>query len=311
MFSDFFETVFNLDNRLFRTLRDLFIPGELTNKYLAGKQRPFFQPLRLFFVSTVLMLSAHAILAVEKVGDKFNASIENARAGAYERAFASELSAKLDTIAMEYPGASNLALLDTIKARNPTTSSDSIRIGILNVKAYNDIQGEELAVAAVDFYTLSPQEIIALYEVTDWQSQYLVRQFYALMHSDSRAITNIMGQLIWGVIFLIPMSALMLKLIYIRRKRTYVEHLVFSLHVHALIFLLQALAAIVFYWFDTSVLLWATLPLTIVYFIGAQKRVYRQGWIKTLIKAWLLFIGYSVILSMAFGIGILASFLLF
>lgn len=310
LFSDFFETVFNLDNRLFRTLRDLVIPGQITIKYLAGKQRPFFQPLRLFFVSTVLMLSAYAIFAGDRAGESFDTSIEEARGGAYQQIFESDLRAELDSLETEFSGAASAALLDTIRSRHLSNPPDSIFVGILDIDE-NNVGGMELKVSEADFYTLSSGELLEKYKVEGWLAQYQTKQLHAIMRSGSRAIPGIMGQLIWGIVFIIPITALMLKFIYIRRKHTYVEHLVFSLHTHSFLFLIQALAAIVFYWFDTPALLWATIPLTIIYFIVAQKRVYRQGWFKTLIKAWLLFIGYTMIVSTAFGIGVVGALLMY
>lgn len=311
LFSGFFETVFNLDNRLFRTLRDLVIPGQLTIKFLAGRQRPYFQPLRLFFASTVLMLSAYAIFTADRVGKKFDASIENARSNAYHKVFEHDMLQQLDSLEEEFPTTDAQALLDTIRARHLTMEQDSMHLGIIDIKADNSLDGKELVIPAVDFHTLPIDTLIQKYNIENWIAQYQVKQIVSVSRSGSRAIAGIMGQLIWGVVFLIPLSALMLKLIYIRRKRTYVEHLVFSLHVHAFLFLLQALAAIVFYWFNSNILLWATIPLTILYFIAAQKHVYNQGWIKTLIKAWLLFFGYTMILSMAFGFGMLGALLLY
>lgn len=311
LFSDFFETIFNLDNRLFITLRDLVVPGKLTNKYLAGKQRPFFQPLRLFFVSTVLMLSTYAILTVDRVGDTFDSTIETARAKAYHRIFELEMLADLDTLEKEFPAASSLALLDTIRSRHLTLGRDSMTIGYIEFRNDNTLNGKNLMVDMVDFHTMPPGELAEKYGVEHWMHRYQISQIVTIARSGARSITNIMGQLIWGVVFLIPLSALMLKLIYIRRKRNYVEHLVFSLHVHSFLFLLQALAAIVFYWFDSQVLLFATIPLTVIYFVLAQKRVYRQGWGKTFMKAFLLFLGYCFILSLAVGIGVLASLILY
>lgn len=311
LFSELFETVFNLDNRLFKTLRDLPIPGELTIKYLAGKQRPFFRPLRLFFVATVLMLSAYTILAVDQIGESFDASVEEARASAYHRVFERELAAELDTLQDEFPDPRAVALLDTIHTRFLSDSRDSISIGYLEFKQEGAFEGRELRMDLADYHTALPQEIPELYGVAGWFNQYQVSQIIAINRSGARGIANLMGQLIWGVLLLIPLSALMLKIIYIRRKRTYMEHLVFSLHVHAFLFLFQALAAIVLYGFATPVLLWVSIGVTVLYFVVAQKRVYRQGWIKTLVKAFVLFLGYNLILSVALGIGALMSMLLY
>jgi hypothetical protein len=80
---------------------------------------------------------------------------------------------------------------------------------------------------------------------------------------------------------LLPVYALILKLLYVRRKRYYVEHFIFALHVHAFVFLIFFLMLIIPEWLDFILLL--TVP---IYIWLALKRVYAQGWIKTTIK-WL------------------------
>ncbi|MEM6769633.1 MAG: DUF3667 domain-containing protein, partial [Bacteroidota bacterium] len=254
LFSEFFESVLNVDNRLFSTLRNLPIPGELTNKYLAGKQRPFFRPLRLFFVITVVMLSSFAVVVVDQAGDDIDADVESARNAAYHAVFEQELRERLDSVAPEFPGASTAALIDTVKARYLSTEPDSIDVDILADEDFGDYDG--IKVAEADFYSLTPRELIEKYEIEGWMFQYQVKQMIALSRGGSRAVGGLIGQMVWGILIIIPLAAAMLKLFYIRRKRTYVEHLVFTLHVHAFLFLIQALAALTFYWFESNIIWW-------------------------------------------------------
>ena len=100
--------------------------------------------------------------------------------------------------------------------------------------------------------------------------------------------------------FLLPIFALLLKLIYLRRKWFYTEHLVFGLHTHAFAFIVYAIiiACIGSGWGSVwanklSNILVIAIP---VYFYIAQKRVYGQGWIKTAFKAMLLAWLYSFVL---------------
>lgn len=109
---------------------------------------------------------------------------------------------------------------------------------------------------------------------------------------------------------LLPVFAALLKLIYLRRGRLYIEHLVFALHCHAFVFTLtsvemawrlygQAASAshaphrIGPAWFG---LLFA---LTVVYLVLAMKRVYRQGWMKTVVKFGILTLAYGVLFWLA------------
>jgi len=94
--------------------------------------------------------------------------------------------------------------------------------------------------------------------------------------------------------FLLPLFAASLKLLYLRRKRLYVEHLVFLLHVHAFAFL--ALAPLLLVRSDWLVL--AACLALLAYGLTAMRAVYKQNWGKTLVKSTLLCIGYVFLLSL-------------
>ncbi len=119
------------------------------------------------------------------------------------------------------------------------------------------------------------------------------------------------GQIPVVMFLMLPVFALLLKLIYVRRGWYYSEHLVFGLHTHALAFLVFTLVVLL------SVLgagaAWIGVLTTVclvaipIYFVLAQKRVYGQGWPKTLFKACLLGSLYSFVLL---GFGLVLTVLL-
>lgn len=52
---DAVETLFNIDNRVFKTLKDLFLkPGEITRNYLEGQRAAYLPPLRIYLSISVL-----------------------------------------------------------------------------------------------------------------------------------------------------------------------------------------------------------------------------------------------------------------
>ncbi|MEM9930201.1 MAG: DUF3667 domain-containing protein, partial [Bacteroidota bacterium] len=104
LLSEFFETVFSLDNKLFRTFKNLVYPGRLTNYYLRGKQKPFFNPLRLFFFSGVLMVAAYSFYTTQQVGDSMDRGIAKERNKAYKHKFCVKLSKRIDSIQASFPG---------------------------------------------------------------------------------------------------------------------------------------------------------------------------------------------------------------
>lgn len=101
---------------------------------------------------------------------------------------------------------------------------------------------------------------------------------------------------------LLPVYALLLKLLYVRRRRYYIEHFVFALHVHAISFTLFSLVLI--YRSDLFVL---AVSFTIALYVWlAMKRVYAQGYLITTLK-WVA-LGFSYMILVTFG-GLLAAIL--
>ncbi len=110
---------------------------------------------------------------------------------------------------------------------------------------------------------------------------------------------------------MLPVFALLLKIMYLFKRRLYFEHLIVALHSHAFIFLsllmltLLGLArgalASVATWTQAP-LLWLmwTMGLWIpMYLLLMQKRIYRQGWVLTIAKYSVLGLAYSMLLTFA------------
>ncbi len=119
---------------------------------------------------------------------------------------------------------------------------------------------------------------------------------------------------------LLPLFAVMLKLLYAFKRRLYMEHLLVALHSHAFLclalLLMFATMALqrwlapgpgalhgLFNWIEG--LLWAWMPL---YLLLMQKRIYGQGWTMTLIKYSLL--GFCYVMLLSFGAAFTAMFAL-
>lgn len=96
-----------------------------------------------------------------------------------------------------------------------------------------------------------------------------------------------------GIFLMMPLFAAILKLLYVRRKRFYVEHFVFALHVHAFTFLTFLLMLLLPWdWLNAVLSIWVML-----YVFLAMKRVYGQGILKTAAKYALLGWAYTFLLG--------------
>jgi hypothetical protein len=126
--------------------------------------------------------------------------------------------------------------------------------------------------------------------------RFFVHTMNKMDDADPRTIANAMlDHLPTALFVMLPVFAFILKLIYIRSRRFYVEHLVFSLHNHAFYFLVFAISVPIPGHFSDPI---AVLSCG-VYSLVALRRYYGQGWLKTLLKGSMLGCGYSILLLFA------------
>jgi hypothetical protein len=111
-----------------------------------------------------------------------------------------------------------------------------------------------------------------------------------------RIKAGIFGALPQTMFVLMPVFALLLKLFYLFKRRLYMEHLIVALHSHAFLFAILLIGALLsllkgwivphaawaehpFFWLEVALSIWAPL-----YLLLMQKRIYRQGWVVTVLK---------------------------
>ena len=129
-----------------------------------------------------------------------------------------------------------------------------------------------------------------------------------------RFLRTVIGYVPTVLFIVLPVFALLLKVLYVRRGWYYSEHLIFGLHTHAFAFVVFSLATLIALAATrvpglggVLVALFLSIPL---YFYVAQKRVYGQGWIKTAAKAVVLSFAYLMVLSVGLvAIFVFAAFL--
>lgn len=101
-----------------------------------------------------------------------------------------------------------------------------------------------------------------------------------------------------AVFLLLPVFAGLLALVYRRARRIFVEHFVFALHYHSVLFLGFVLGMLID-WDPLWVALLLAFPL---HLLLAMHRVYGQGWGKSIIKLILLTGAYNFLLIVLFAV---------
>ncbi|MBK7407719.1 MAG: hypothetical protein IPJ40_06325 [Saprospirales bacterium] len=155
---------------------------------------------------------------------------------------------------------------------------------------------DSLVVSLDDLYELNPDSLLNKYQVEGFWHRIITKQKIKFLVDGKSFGTTVIGKLTWALFFLLPMLALGLKVVYIRRGFFYVEHLILAVHVHTFAFLLFILMLLAEPLLKTNVgPAWGILLLVIgLYVLFAQKLYYRQGWAKTILKFILIQIYYYI-----------------
>lgn len=100
---------------------------------------------------------------------------------------------------------------------------------------------------------------------------------------------------------LLPMFALLLKVVYLRRM--YFDHLIFSLHLHSAAYVILAMMLPLEELADRYVVLMILQVVLLVYFLAyfvmAVRRVYQSDWHAVALKSAIVLFGYMIVVSVA------------
>ena len=129
--------------------------------------------------------------------------------------------------------------------------------------------------------------------ITDDEMNFLDRKAEKFDNMGETGITKYIARNFSKLIFLlVPVVALLLKLIYIRKKKIIYEHIIFVLHIHAFVFLFAVIIELIVLTTGYYVEWWIVIPLIVIYVFLALKHVYRQKFFITLISNLMLWLGY-------------------
>jgi hypothetical protein len=275
MIADFLDDQFTLGSALPRSVAALlFLPGELTRAYVRGRIARYVAPFRLYLASSVVFFLLLTLLGQ-------GGRVEAWRAGGV---FPAEVTSPAAADAIPEPQGPPPGPGEPAAAAGPESAASSAGDAAARADAAREIASLIEFVEKRDG-ALRPFALLAL------------RKFEGLPLDE--ALGRLRGQTLQYIpktmFVLVPLYALLLKLLYLRRRRFYVEHFVFSMHVHAFAFLM--LIPFVFVkggWLTGAILLW--MPL---YVFLAMKRVYGQGVIRTSLKYAIASLGYMMMVFVA------------
>jgi hypothetical protein len=281
MLRDFFGDYFAFDSKLFKSIVPLlFKPGFLTAEYVNGRRMSYIAPLRLYIFTTFIFFFITGISGLLSTDSR-----ELFATRSYQLAAGDSLRAILE----EFEKSGKLQDRERLEQQYKHATDQ-----ILSPSSGKVIYGST-GVGTTD----STSEIHFTENVDK-----LGGAFSRFLHNKAERMENLGEQgeklLLQSIVanipkvlfLLLPVFALILNLLYVRHSRYFVEHFVFSLHVHTFIFVLLILALLMPFDFMP----WIVVLGTHLYLFAALVRFYGQGWLKTGFKFALLMTSYVICL---------------
>jgi len=233
LLSDLLEDLLDLDSRFMRTLKPLlFKPGRLTRDYMNGRRFRYTPPMRLYIFSSIAffllaaLLSANAI-SVDSNGqpDGGDTTIQVTTDGADEQL--EILGKALSKLPLDAQKKSEIAqvIAEENKDEALFDSKD------FNGFSFND-QPWDRETNPVDIPWLPGW----LNDLINDEIEESPKKAEEINQNPNLIIDKVFDILPATMFILLPFAALIFKFWYLFAKRYYVEHLIFSLHNHAFIF---------------------------------------------------------------------------
>jgi hypothetical protein len=341
--NDFVTNYFSWDGRFGRSVVPfLFIPGKLTREFIIGRRKTFMHPVRLYLIVSLVFFTVIAFYVQGQVEQDFQAirfndngagsgqlmyNVEEDNGQQKRRlvfvdenndtvvsediSLPPEVSHKLDSLDKE------LATGLVMKA-NGATQEDSAKatnrgMSLMIGNEQSDMEYEQLLKMARDLNYSETQILDSVNAEPGTTAYFVGKQLIRLSRADGQSVTGyIIKNLPIMMFLLMPLFALMLKLLYVRRESLYIHHLVHAIHIHSFLYL-ALLLIVVAIW--TNFLTGLFIPLLsaafLVYVFISFRRVYAQDWFKTIVKMGILGFAYFFVLSVAFFFEALISLALY
>jgi len=303
-FGSFIHEVFNgfisWDSKFWTTFIPLLIkPGKVSRDYIDGKRQRYANPFRFYLTISVLFF---LILGITESYDKFD-EFRNGTSKSTPtiNAQIDSITAAIDPASSQFNKKINEALqgADSIDRKKILTAIPALNLDSLKNDAFakNSIQISFIPDFG-KFYTFQKKypkvRIEDALDSLNVEHTFFNRFLYSRvkafesMAGDNKKREDFQKQMISytsiSLFIFLPLFTLFLKLFYIRRKYTYVEHLVFVFHTQTVFFLLSIIFYLIYYFKPNDYMITIFLLLFLIYLYLSMRRFYQQGRFKTFVK---------------------------
>ncbi|AKD02355.1 DUF3667 domain-containing protein [Pontibacter korlensis] len=300
---------FHFESKFFNSIVPLFTkPGYLTKEYFAGKRAAHLNPISMYIFISILfffLFTANTNINKKDIIED-NVAAENTQEAAEIKKELGELKntiSKKEAAGTVSPTAANYTytILDKAEASLDTGSTTHNDAVIFTQPVAKEAEGKSDS----DKLSLNIGDDNAVVKS-------LGTKFQEVMDDDlsSELFKNkLIGHLPKVMFILLPLFALILKLVHWRSSKYYVEHLIYSIHVHSFLFLFASIL-ILLSWILPFLPDWIFnlgYLVALWYIYRSMRNIYRSTRWRTVYKFFLLFFAYSTLLIVSGLIVIVAT----
>ena len=298
---DALDSFLNFESKFFATIGWLIArPWHLTNQFLAGRRVRYVHPLRLYLLVSILFFFVVNYWAKSIHADPSKLSADDRADIAAELndpdippAVKARIRGALDAKGRTQPEAQTSPSPETAVTPQPSVlASPSPSVTSPSPSG--------------DFGPLVQFDKPASNGFEKWLEQRAKEKMGEHGSKMALFIATLFNNLPYMMLCCIPLFALVLKVLYVRKRVFYIDHLVYALHIHSFAYLAIMLIVLITIGLNRSIpgafagwiiaALWITFAAQVFLSI---RRVYRQGWFFTVFKFFLGGFAYLIVLAIA------------
>jgi Protein of unknown function (DUF3667) len=300
---DVLDSFLSWDSKFFATIGWLIArPWHLTNEFLAGRRVRYVHPLRVYLLASIVFFfvvnywakSIH--LDARKLSDKDRAEVA---AELDKEDIPPELKARIRSAIDEKSLAQPVAQTSPSPEATVAPQPSAIASPPLP-SASPSPSGDYGPMMQFDKPPSDPFE--------KWLEQRAKEKMGEHGSKMALFIATLFSNLPYMMLCCIPLFALVLKVLYVRKRVFYIDHLVYALHIHSFAYLAIILIVLITIGLNRTIpgifanwmiaVLWIAFATEIFLSI---RRVYRQDWFFTVFKFFLGGFAYFIVLTVAFA----------
>ncbi|MEB8330252.1 DUF3667 domain-containing protein [Flavobacteriaceae bacterium KMM 6897] len=286
---EFFGSIISYDSKILKTLTAMLLhPGRITKDYLKGKRITYTNPFRfllsLAIIYFLIFSYTQNFSAFDDIEDltEFNELDSKKIEADQEQEEALKIA---DSIQKDMARTLLTATKDSIILANPKKYFDS-----LNTFAYfkgfylkTDFFMTLLKNKRVKRFNTAKEELKIPENYQNRKSFDMAKSLLKAVDQPGTFLNFLISKIPFFIFFFLPVFALFIWLMYVRKKHNYIEHLIFSFHIQSLLFILLLISFIIDAIFKTASG-WIFLLIFSVYLYKAMRNFYGQGRLKTFVK---------------------------